>query len=90
MKKGLKRFMAGCLALLVMLTILPATGLLVKADAKNITLSDATYYASGALKSLTTTFDWTSEDADMDCLLVLMKNKLSGGDSGDYGDFTNF
>lgn len=63
----------------------------VKAAATGIAITDATYYDSGALESITTNFKWDSADATS--RLVLMTNRLRSAGEEDtsvsYGDFTN-
>ena len=88
----LKKFITICLALILAVNMLPAFSLNVDAAANSITIPDATYYDSGAIKSLTTNFNWDTGQATV--RLALMKNRLrSGGEEGtgsSYGDFTNF
>lgn len=84
-----KKILAALLCLCMVLTLLP---LQVMAAAEEINVTDATYYDSGALKSIITNFEWGSAGATS--RLVLMTNRLrSAGEEGtsfSYGDFTNF
>lgn len=83
----LKKFITICLAIILAVNILPAFNLNVDAAANSITIPDATYYESGAIKSLTTNFNWDTGTATV--RLALMTNRLQGT-STSYGDFTNF
>jgi len=88
----LKKFITLCIALILAINIIPAFSLNVDAAANSITIPDATYYDSGAIKSLTTNFNWDTGQATV--RLALMKNRLrSAGEEGtnnSHGDFTNF
>lgn len=83
-----KNFLCKLLVAVLIVTMLSGLTLSASAAAENITIPDATYYSSGALKSMTTEFDWSTGAAT--CRLVLMTKKLNGGEGFDYGDFTDF
>lgn len=62
------------------------------AAATNINVTDAGYYDSGAVKSLTIQFGWDSASANSR-LTVMTERLRSAGESGTnktYGDFTDF
>ena len=60
------------------------------AGPEKITVNKATYYDSGALKSIEASFGWGGA-TDVEVQLVLMEKKLNGGESySSYGDFTDF
>lgn len=84
-----KRILSVFMALCMVLGTAPTMAF---AAADNISVSGATYYDSGALKSMTTKFDWDTYNATS--RLVLMENRLrSPGEPGtntSYGDFTDF
>lgn len=88
----LKKIITICLALILAMNIFPAFSLNVDAAANSITIPDATYYDSGAIKSLTTQFNWDTGSATV--RLALMTNRLRSageeGTSSSYGDFTDF
>lgn len=88
----LKKLITICLAFILAINILPVFSLNVDAAANSITVPDATYYESGAIKSLTTNFNWDTGTATV--RMALMSNRLrSAGEEGtsfSYGDFTNF
>ena len=87
----LKKLITICLAFIMAVNIVPVLVLNVDAAAASITIPDATYYESGAIKSLTTNFDWDTGTATV--RLALMTNRLrSAGEEGTstpYGDFTD-
>ena len=59
------------------------------AGPEKITVNKATYYDSGALKSIEASFGWGGA-TDVEVQLVLMEKKLNGGESySSYGDFTD-
>lgn len=63
-----------------------------KDPVENIDVSNATYYDSGALKSIDTEFDWSSEVNPATSRLVLMTQYLDDGDfseMGNYGIYRN-
>lgn len=83
-----KRIVSLLLVVMMLLAVLPVTAL---ADAAaNIVVKDAVYYSSGTLKSITTTFDWTSGSVT-NARLILSSKYLSGSNTSNkgYGDFTN-
>ncbi|MBQ8815977.1 MAG: hypothetical protein IJZ84_01695 [Lachnospiraceae bacterium] len=84
-----KRILVALLCLCMLMTLIPVK---IMAAANEISVTDATYYDSGALKSITTNFSWDSAGATS--RLVLMTNRLrSAGEEGTsvgYGDFTNY
>lgn len=88
----LKKVITTCLAIILAINICPAFTLNVGAAAEEIDVSDATYYDSGALKSLTTKFDWSTGKAHV--RLVLMTERLrspgEGGTNASHGDFTDY
>lgn len=87
-----KRLFSMFLAAVLVLGMLPAMGLTANAAASGVSVTDATYFASGALKSITTVFDWYTAAATS--RLVLMTQPLNNDDltdGGSYGnDFVNF
>ena len=80
-----KRMISLLLALALCLSLLPVMAM---ADAIDIRVTNATYYDSGALKSITATFGWSG--AETTCQLALMTTELKPGADGGHGDFTNF
>lgn len=63
-----------------------------KDPVENIDVSNATYYDSGALKSIDTEFDWSAEVNPATSRLVLMTSYLGSNDfseMGKYGIFGN-
>lgn len=86
-----KRILSVLLCLCMALALMSVTAL-AALTATNIQVTDATYYDSGAVKSVTTKFGW--DQAGVTGRLVLMTERLrSKGEAGtdsSYGDFTNF
>ena len=81
-----KRILSLLLAAVMLLTLLPAIGITANAEATNIQVFNATYYGSGALKSLDTSFGWGTASAPS--RLVLMTKYLSSDqltNAGSYG-----
>jgi len=82
-----KRILSVLMALCMVLSLAPT---MAWAEAGNITVSDATYHATGALKSITTNFTWYQGGADG--RLVLTSRYLDGqtgeSDNG-WGAFSN-
>ena len=68
-----KRLLSLLLAVLMLTSMLPMVAL-AGLTATNITVADATYYATGALKSVNTTFNW--QQAAVTGRLVLMTERL--------------
>ena len=87
-KKGLKLALSMALIIsMLMVSCAPAL-----AAASNITVYDAKYYGSKALKSVTCEFDWHTGSVDRQ-RLVLMTQRLRESyedGAGYYGDLTNF
>ena len=85
----MKKFIAVLTVCLLFMGVLAVPAL---ANAANISVGGAQYYESGALKSLTTSFDWTTGSCTS--RLVLMTQRLRNAGEPDtyssYGDFTNF
>lgn len=57
-----------------------------------LTVKDATYYDSGALKKLTAEFYWSYASAESKLVLMskTLRSKGEAGTSTSYGDFTNY
>ena len=87
-----RRILSILLALCMLLTMLPITAMAVMATATNIQVTEAEYYATGALEKITTQFGWAQ--ASVTGRLVLQTQRLrSAGETGtnsSYGDFTNY
>ena len=87
-----RRILSILLALCMLLTMLPITAMAVGATATNIQVTEAEYYATGALEKITAQFGWAQ--AGVTGRLVLQTKRLrSAGENGTdsiYGDFTNF
>jgi hypothetical protein len=80
-----KRMVSLLLALVMVLTMLPIGAM---AAANSITITDAQYYDSGALKSATAQFGWDTAAATG--RMVLQTKFLRSAVSGfPYGDFTD-
>lgn len=86
-----KRIMSILLAVVMVLGTMIATSSVTYAAAEHITISDATYYASGALKSIKTQFDWGTGAATVRLVLMTQRLRSAGeeGTSSSYGDFTD-
>jgi len=84
-----KRIFSFLLAVCMVITMLPITAM---AAAENIEITDAEYYATGALKSVTTQFDWTTGSATSRLVLQTQRLRSAGeeGTNASYGDFTDF
>ena len=78
------------LSICMVFTMIPMAGEGVfAAGPGSINVSNATYYDSGALKSIRVSFNWGGADANAE--LVLMTKMLRDGDGANdrYGDFTD-
>lgn len=86
-----KRIMSVLLAVVMVLGTMIATSSVTYAAAEEITISDATYYDSGALKSIKTQFDWDTGAATVRLVLMTQRLRSAGeeGTSTSYGDFTD-
>lgn len=85
-----KRFLGAMLCICMLIVTMSTTALAL--NLSELTIKDATYYDSGALKGLTAEFYW--KNASAKSRLVLMSKTLrSAGEEGtnsSYGDFTNY
>ena len=78
-----KRMISLLLALTLCLSLLPVMAM---AAADKIQVTEATYYDSRALKSITVSFYWPGSMADARSQLVLMEKKLVEGNYTNFGD----
>lgn len=87
MKKK-KRFLSVLLILCMSLMTFPMT---VLAEADDIEVKDATYYASGALQNITVNFNWDTAGATGRLVLMTKQLRSAGTEGTDnfYGDFTD-
>ncbi len=76
---------AVCMALVMVLTVVPATSVDVHAAAQDIAVSNAEYYDSGAVKSLKATFRWNTASAPT--RLVLMTKSIDEGELTNTGKY---
>ena len=81
-----KRMISLLLAMALCLSLLPVMAM---AAADKIKVTEATYYDSRALESITVSFYWPGGMAPANCQLVLMTKKLSTEGYGSYGDYTD-
>ena len=79
------------LSICMVFTMIPMAGggVFAANGPNNIEVSNATYYDSGALKSIKASFTWGGASAKAE--LVLMTKMLQDGDGANdlYGDFTD-
>lgn len=88
-----KKLFTIAIALCMVLTMIPGGVFQAEtawaAGPEKITVNKATYYDSGALKSIEASFGWGGA-TNVKVQLVLMEKKLNGGESySSYGDFTD-
>lgn len=86
-----KRILGTLLCLCMIMALMPMRA---KAalTATNITVTDATYYESGAVKSVTTKFGWNQDNGPKGRLVLMTERLRSAGEEGtttNYGDFSN-
>lgn len=82
-----KRIIPVLMALIIVLSSFPVIAS--AGAAVNLSVSNATYYANGSLKSIDATFDWSSGGVNT-ARLILMRNPLNGSKGEGYGDFSDF
>lgn len=85
-----KRVLSILLCIVTLFALAPVTALAwIRPD--NITVNNAKYYSSGALKEIKASFDWHTASATSRLVLMSERLRFAGeeGTSGSYGDFTD-